>query len=154
MAAMTNYEDNIFFLNTIVKTLRSGVTLDIDPDYFREKIVEDIFFVDSSLARIYSSLKENVHMIRRTEYLRDLMRAKKIFVDFLSEILDGEMAFSPHLDSYFSKLRAARSEHLADIQAIHNMLDEPEMAEPEEADTISKAEYQFLFQNDEPAEDE
>ncbi len=149
MAAKTNFDDNIFFINTVVKMLKAGVSLDIDPEYFREKMIEDIFFVDSSLSRIYAALKENEHLIRRGEYLRNLVRAKRIFADFLTDLLEGDLAFAANLESYFSKFRAARSEHLADVQEIHHLLDRPAQPEGEEEDTISREEYRFLLQEDE-----
>jgi hypothetical protein len=153
MAAKTNFEDNIFYLNTLVKSLKAGISLDIDPDYFREKMVEDIFFVDSSLSRIYASLKDSVYLIRRAEYLRNLARAKRIFADFLTDVLEGGLTFANHLDQYYSKFRAARSEHLADVQEISHLLDRPHGDEVEQEDTISREEYRFLLQVDETPEE-
>ncbi|WP_455382657.1 hypothetical protein [Salinispira pacifica] len=148
MAAKTNFDDNIFFLNTIVKTLKAGISLDIDPEYFRDKLVEDIFFVDSGLSRIYAALKENHYLIKRAEYLRNLARAKRIFADFLTEVLESELPFASNLDTYFTKFRAARSEHLADVQEIHHLLDRPAHTEGEQEDIISHEEYKYLLQDD------
>ena len=33
--------------------------LDIDGEYFTEKIVEDLLFIDASLMQVFSSLKDN-----------------------------------------------------------------------------------------------
>jgi Mg2+ and Co2+ transporter CorA len=154
MAAKTNFDDNIFFVNTIVKTLKAGISLDIDPEYFREKMVEDILFVDSSLSRIYAALKENEHLIKRAEYLRNLARAKRIYADFLTDVLEGNLTFSANLDGYFSKFRASRSENLADVQEIHHLLDRPGHPEAEQEDIISHEEYKYLLEDDEQAAEE
>ena len=154
MAAKTNFDDNIFFLNTLVKTLKAGISLDIDPEYFREKIAEDIFFVDASLTRIYAALKESAHLIKRADYLRNLARAKRIYADFLTEVLESDLTFASNLDSYFSRLRAARSEHLADVQEIHHLIDRPGHPGGEQEDTISDEEYKYLLEDDEEPTEE
>ena len=59
MSVKVHYEDNLFFLHSILRTLESGLRLDIDPEYFKDKILEDIFFIDASLMRTFSALKEN-----------------------------------------------------------------------------------------------
>ena len=60
-----NYDDNIFFLNSIIKTLDNGFFLDIDANYFTDKIVEDLFFIDRCIRKILESLNKNQLMIRR-----------------------------------------------------------------------------------------
>jgi len=154
MAAKTNFEDNIFYLSTLVKSLKAGISLDIDPEYFREKMVEDILFVDSNLSRIYSALKEGVYLIKRNEYLRNLARAKRIFADFLTDTLEGGYSFASSLDQYSTKFRASRSEQLADIQAINHLLDQPLSENVEQGDIISRDEYRFLFQADDQSDDQ
>jgi hypothetical protein len=153
MAAKINYEDNIFFLDTIVSALKSGLTLDIDPEYFRDKVVEDVFFVDTSLKRIYVSLKENNFLIRRAEYLRSLLRVSRLFREFLDRLVNKEVAFASHLEPYFLKLRGAATDHEAIAGEIMDIL---EVTEPTEVDQdfVSQDEFRFLLEEDEQDEDE
>lgn len=153
MAAKINYEDNIFYLDTIVSSMKTGLALDIDPDYFRDKVVEDIFFVDTSLKRIYESLKENSFLIRRAEYFRSLLRVSRIFTEFLVSLLNKDVGFARHLEPYFLKLRSAASEHEGIASEIEDIL---QVSEPAEADQdfVSQDEFRFLLEEDEQEEEE
>jgi hypothetical protein len=150
MTEKIHYEDNIFFLNSMVKTLKNGLSLDVDPEYFIDKVIEDVFFIDSTLARVFASLKENPYLIKRTDHLRSLLRVKKVFIDFLEEIFEGKLAFAVNLEPFFPKFRAARNEHIKDAAEIHALIDNPPPIEPSDDDIISAAEFQFLLKEDEP----
>ncbi len=149
MSMKVHYEDNLFYLTTLIKSLKTGLTLDIDPEYFIDKIIEDILFVDSSLVKSFNSLKANPHLIKRKEYLRALLRTKKVFIDLLEETVSGRLAFSPNLEPFFPKFRISLSEHIRDSSEIHALLDEQPATEEPENDIISPTEYQFLLEEDE-----
>lgn len=148
MAAHTNYDDDIFFLQTMVKTLRTGLTLEVDRSLFRDKVIEDLLFVDKTLQRISGSLEASHYLIRRSEYLRDLLRAKRAFADFLDEIIAGSLPFAANLDSVVDALQSARTQHVRDIADIQTAMDrEGESGEPQ--DVVSQDEYRFLLRSDE-----
>lgn len=153
MAARINYEDNIYYLDTLVSTIQTGLSLDIDPEYFRDKIVEDLFFVDRSLKRIFESLSENAFLIRRAEYLRSLLRVTRIYAEFLKQLLENKIEFAQHLEPYFLKLRAAEAEHQRTAGRIEEML---QVAEPSEGDEdfVSQDEFRFLLQEDDSEDEE
>jgi hypothetical protein len=65
MTTKIHYDDNIFYLDSMVKTVKSGLSLDIDPEYFIDKVIEDILFLDSALLRTFASLKANFYLIKR-----------------------------------------------------------------------------------------
>lgn len=153
MAARINYDDDIYYLDTLVSAVQTGLTLDIDPEFFRDKIVEDIFFVDVTLKRIFDSLEENSFLIRRAEYLRSLLRVARIFVDFLHRLLTKEIGFAEHLEPYLLKLRGAVADHEQIAEKIGDML---QVAEPSEGDEdfVSQDEFRFLLQEDDSDEEE
>ena len=151
MAHKVNYDDNLFFLMTLTRTLRAGVQLDIDPDYYLDKTVEDLFFIDRTLERIYESLRLNAYLINRREHLRELMRAKRAFADVLDEILDGTPAFSGHLAPFRTGLSEARDRHVRDISDIQRSMS-VESTEEDDQTIVSQDEYRFLLQNDDEQE--
>ena len=151
MTTRVNYDDNIFFLQTMIQTLDSGVQLSIDGQLFRDKFVEDIFFVDATLSRILSQLGQNRLLIRRSEYLRSLLRAEKLFVDLLGKCLDESNPFAAELQETVHKLRACRSVHERDLDDIRNMLQNPGELEQEE-DLVSQEEFRSLLQEDDSGE--
>jgi hypothetical protein len=149
MAERIHYEDDLFFLNTYIKGLKDGFTLDIDPDFYLDKVVEDIFFIDATLDRIFSSLRENVHLIKRSEYLRSLMRTKQAFEAFLSDVVEGKLPFAEHLEPFLPRLRASLNEHGNDVAEIHAMLKQLGYSFPEHQDMISEEEFRHLLSGDE-----
>ncbi len=151
MAHKVNYDDNLFFLMTLTRTLRAGVQLDIDPDYYLDKTVEDLFFIDRTLERIYESLRLNAYLINRREHLRELMRAKRAFADVLDEILDGTPTFSGHLAPFRTGLSEARDRHVRDISDIQRSMS-VESTEEDDQTIVSQDEYRFLLQNDDEQE--
>lgn len=152
MAAKINYEDNIFFLTTLTRDLSTGVKLDIDPDVFRDKILEDVLFVDTALIRMYESLQENRRLIRRLEYLRALLRAERVFIDFLEAVTSSSVPFSEHLEPFFTKLRATRREHA-------NIAGEMDLAirssgDEDSEDLVSEEEFRTLLEPYSDTEDQ
>jgi hypothetical protein len=147
MAARVNYEDNLFYIMTLTRALRSGLQLEIDPDYFRDKIVEDIFFLDRVLEQIYEALRLNSYLINRRDHLRELMRAKRAFADMLDEVLETRVAFSDHLEPFRAKLAGAREQHVRDLSDIQSSMDSGASTEDQQS-IVSQDEYRFLFRND------
>lgn len=147
MTTRVNYDDNIFFLQTMIQTLDSGVQLSIDGQLFRDKFVEDVFFIDATLSRILSQLRQNRLLIRRSEYLRALLRAENLFVELLGKCLDESNPFAGELQETVHKLRACRSVHERDLDDIRAMLRNPEELEQEE-DLVSQEEFRSLLQDD------
>ena len=144
MSVKVHYEDNLFFLHSILRTLESGLRLDIDPEYFKDKILEDIFFIDASLMRTFSALKENGYLINRAAYLRSLRRTVRAFADFLLRLNDGELGVPEIVNAYQERLASTLTTHQRVIRDIDGMLDH--LAPDEEAsDVVSSEEYDFLL---------
>ena len=152
MATRVNYEDNLFFLMSLTRTIRSGLQLELDPDYFRDKLVEDIFFVDRTLAQIYEALRTNTYLINRRDHLRELMRAKRNFADMLDDVLEGGPAFAASLGGYRAKLAGARDQHVRDISDVQKAMDTG-VPEEDQQTIVSQDEYRFLFESDDSEEE-
>jgi hypothetical protein len=147
MATRVNYDDNLFYVTSVIRTLRSGLALELDVDFFQDKIVEDIFFVDRILEQIYEALRVNSFLINRKDHLHELMRAKRNFADLLNEILEESGPFAAHLAGFAPKLSEARERHVNDITDIQNAMDAPADTEDQQA-IVSQDEYRFLLQNE------
>lgn len=144
MPVKVHYDDNLFFLHSMVRMIDAGLRLDVDPEYFRDKILEDIFFIDATLLRVYSSLKENALLINRTGHLRTLRRTIAAYVDFLRRLLDSEIALGDLVDSYRAKLTSTLQTHERVRAELDGSL-ERDSSEEESSDTISSQEYGFLL---------
>lgn len=151
VTAHTNYDDNLFYAIALIRGLQNGLALEIDAEYFRDKTVEDLFFIDRTLDRIYESLRHNAFLVNRREHLRSLMRAKRIFADLLDDLLEARVAFATHLDSNRTRFSDAREKHVKDMSDIQAAIDqETGTAEPESM--VSQDEYRFLLRTDDEGE--
>ena len=151
MTNQINYDDNIFYLQSLIKGLRTALHLDLDPEYFRDKLVEDIFFVDRTLQQIYETLGANTYLINRSDHLRELVRAKRAYCDFLDEAAKQESASASLLAGLSAKISSAREQHVRDIADIQGMMDGRTPTE-EPKTIVSQDEYRFLFEEQESDE--
>ncbi|MFP4642766.1 MAG: hypothetical protein ACLFM0_00270 [Spirochaetales bacterium] len=147
MAARVNYEDNIFFLSAIIKTLSTGMSLDIDSEIFREKVVEDIAFVHSTITRLHDSLRNNVYLIRRTEYMRELSRAVQLFIKFLEKVEEPGTSFRDAVAENEATFRRYRDEQTRMERELTRALRSTPKNTEEQEDIIGQDEYRFLFED-------
>ena len=149
-----HYEDNLFFLMTLVKALKTGLTQDLDAEYFIDKIIEDIFFIDSTLTKTFHSLKTSNSSHQKERIPSGTSSNEKSLYRIPRRTCDGKLAFSPNLEPFFPKLSATLNEHIKDNAEIHLLLDDPDFfGEAIEEDLISQAEYQFLLEEAETPPD-
>ncbi|POQ98302.1 hypothetical protein AU468_13885 [Alkalispirochaeta sphaeroplastigenens] len=156
MPAKIHYQDNLFFLHSIIRTIESGLRLDIDPEYFRDKILEDIFFVHAVLQRKHRMLKEQEQLIHRTTYLRALRRTAAFFRTFLSRLLESETSFQDAFTPYLERLKTITAEQEALVRDVEAILDRVEPEEDTASSIVSSEEFSFLLaeDRDEPDGDE
>ena len=151
MTTKTNYENNIFYLQTLLKTARNGLSLEIDAEYFQGKILDDILFLSSSLSAMYASLKANTHLIKKTNYLRSLLRTKRDFTELVQNILEKKLPLAYCLEAELPKLKTCMAEQKLDIDEIKAQVENRGQNEGlAESDIISSEEFHFLLKpNDE-----
>ncbi len=152
MSRRIHYYDNLFFLTEMIRVLKRTLSRNIDADYFKEKIIEDILFIDSSLERIYISLRENSYLINRIRYLQEIMKVKKQFIGFTSKIINKEIKFAEHIENIFKKLEISKKEHKKDVKEIEATLN-ANNKNPDAKEIISSEEFKFLFMNIDDSEE-
>ncbi len=112
MPQMIHYQDDLFFLSTQVKALASVLSTEADPEYFKERVVGDIAFLDAQLRNFGSMLAKNALLIDRTEYLKLLERTIKAFSGILEKLVGNEYpraeAYAMEAGEFRERLRAQR----------------------------------------------
>ncbi len=144
MAKKTHYEDALFFLTVMIRNLHDAVKLNIDADYFADKILEDCLFIDSVIQRIYKALVENNHLIYNSTYFHSVMKVKIVYGRLLDAVIqvDGDLreTFGPH----HSRLQHISADHLDDVQVIRQELGQMD-AQNIDTCIISNDELHFLL---------
>jgi hypothetical protein len=152
MGSKVHYEDDLFFLHSILRTVEAGLRLDIDAELFRDKVLEDVFFIDATLMRIFSSLKDNPYLISRANYLRSLRRTVVAFSSFVEQFARGDLGYGEAVAAYHDRLETALRAHRQVRKEIDQILDEEDVSE-ETASLISTEEYSFLLAEDREADE-
>jgi hypothetical protein len=152
MAVSVNYDDSIFYVQTMVKTLSTGMNLDVDPVIFKEKIVEEILFVDSAINQILQRLRDNYRLIHRTEYLRMLLRGINGYVELLDACVNGKLAQSEELADFFPKLNRLLESHEEQAREIQAALQQGAVGADAPEDVVSQEEFRFLLREEEEDE--
>jgi hypothetical protein len=94
MNKQINFEDSIFIINTRIRMIRDMLLLEADPDLFLEKTLDDVDFIDRTLAILLEQLSNNKRFIERTEQFHNLAGTERIFGDVLSDMVTGDSALS------------------------------------------------------------
>ncbi len=144
MAEKIHYDDNIFFMTALIRTLDDAVNLSVDADYFAEKVLEDTLFLDTSIQKLYSSLKENTHLISRDAYLHSIMKLKKAYGKLLENLLSTTGNFAAHFETMRPKIRRIAAGHLNDVNEVRKDLNEVKKSKVDN-DMISYDELNFLM---------
>ena len=147
MAEKVYYDDNIFYLNEIIATIDDAVKLDIDSELFLDKVVEDILFVESILARLHGSLSENELLIRRSEHLRRIMQSKQRFTGLLEDILNHRSSIGSELLPFFPKFRELVFEQQRHIDEIRGFLRTSSESAEQNEDMVSQEEFRILMED-------
>ena len=146
MTRRINYEDDIFTLALQVRCLQDTLKLEVDPELFRDRILGDIAWLDATIGRLYRSLRESSLYVKRQEYLRELQKLKRAFLEPLDALIQGHSPFSGHLAGGLTDLRVVRDANARDIEEMKLLLSE--VAAPEEQHIVSTEELRFLMSPD------
>ena len=145
MTRRVNYEDNIFYLNMILKQLTAAFKLNIDVGVFKERIIEEIRFLDTAIEEIFQSLERNPLMIDRLDHLKDLQKLNRSFVTVMEDILAGDLPLAQALEDsvpLVERLLEARRDQLSrlrELTAVH------QLSQGEAEQIVSEAEFRYLL---------
>ncbi len=128
----------------MIRALNDAVKLNVDAEYFADKILEDTLFIDGSIQRIYGSIRENNHLIKRNNYLHSIMKLKKGYSRLLEDLLNTKEPFAAPFETMRPKLRRLAANHMDDAKEIRNGLKKVD-EKPAEGDVISHDELHFLM---------
>ncbi|MGA2612939.1 MAG: hypothetical protein ABSG38_05755 [Spirochaetia bacterium] len=145
MTRKINYEDDIFSLALQVRCLQDILKLEIDPEFFRERVLGDIAWADVMIGKVYQSLVASSLFVKRQEHLREIQKLKRAFVDAIDGLIGKRVPFAQHVTDSGERLRAIRDLHEKDIADIRELLAGRGQGAPEEEHMVSAEELKFLM---------
>jgi hypothetical protein len=145
MEKQINFGDNIFFLTLILKDLSSGIRLSLDNDMFLDKLVEDIFFLERSIEKVFELIKERVLLIDRLEHLKNLETLSSDFAAFLEETIMGDVPVAEHLAAFSEKFDSIKDNQHKMVSEMREIIHDTDQSETTEEDMVSREEFEFLL---------
>jgi hypothetical protein len=143
MTKKINYEDDIFTLSLLVRTLRDIMKLEIDPEFFRERITADINYLDGCINRIYQTLTASPFFLKRSDHLKAMQRLKRSFGELLDDISLRRVPCAEFLADQAERCRGLSEAHARDASAIRSSLAQPGSFEEEHI--VSEDEFRILM---------
>lgn len=110
------FQDNMYQLSRSLDILQEGLLLDLAPEFFFEKTVDDILFFDSTLQKLSVQLEGNPHMSGYLNLLHSLNSCQKKFLAVIDSILTQEGTLRESFSQLEPKLRQ--------IKKIHSLLND------------------------------
>jgi hypothetical protein len=144
MTQKIHYDDSIFFLADMIKTLKNGLALDIHGDFFIDRIISEIEFIHGLLHTIAGLLKGNTQILGREASLRYLSKTIRTFVSLLASIRDGKLASSVDLSPLFTGFDSMIRSYDPVLEDIQSILTEAEESEGN-TELVSQEEFKFLL---------
>ena len=86
MSQMIHYQDDLFSLSVLVRSLDLILSTETDPDFFAERVASGLEFLSKSLESFGALLEQNSLLIERAEYLKLLERTIKTFIGILGRL--------------------------------------------------------------------
>ncbi len=145
MAKKIHFTDNLFYLNRGIDRLSDGLQLDLDADFYLDKMTDDILFFDSIIEKTYQILKENSSLGEYYEQMRNLYAAQKKFIGVLSTVINAKTCFTSEFTPFMIKFREIleSNEYISNI--IYTQLSSGRQMS-DAYDVVSQDEMSALFQ--------
>jgi hypothetical protein len=118
MAKRIHFEDDIFYLHACIRIARDALALDLDSEFFLDKTMEDLVFIDTTLARLLKELLENERLIERKEQLLNLAETEERFGALIAALQTGQGSIAAGLAPFserFAEFRSASLRRRAEI---------------------------------------
>jgi hypothetical protein len=112
MAKRIHFEDDIFYLHACIRLARDATALDLDPELFLNKAMDDFSFIDATLNRLLRELLGNDRLIERKEQLLNLFETEERFADLIAAIQTGHGSIAGALGPFSERFAEFRSDSL------------------------------------------
>jgi hypothetical protein len=145
MINIIHYDEDIFFLSIMVKRLIDGLKLELDGPLFLIKIVEEIEFISRSIEYFMSSLQGNNLKVNRLQYLKNLYKLNKLFIELLHGILTDQILFSKNVKNHSAHFSELRDHHISHELKIKSGLHIDKNQMKYDHDMLSEEEYKILL---------
>jgi hypothetical protein len=148
MAKRIHFEDDIFYVNLLIRTFRDGTELDLDMELFLAHAFDELTFIDETLERLLAALSENERLLERGDQLLNLMEAEERFAEAFGRLMSGKGTLAQGLEPFaerLAELKARSRKRRSTIEGTAAL--KPEV--PDDPYVVSQVELNELLREDE-----
>jgi hypothetical protein len=151
MSQMIHYQDDLFSLSVLVKSLDLILSTETDPDFFAERVGADLDFLDGSLESFALLLEQNSLLIERAEYLKLLERTVKAFIGVLGRLEGSGYPRAQAFAGNGARIASTSAKQRALLGRLSGLLSDS-LSGDAETDLVSQDELSGLLREPSPPE--
>lgn len=107
------FQDNIYHLARSIDVVYEGLMLDLSPEFFLDKTVDDLLFFDATIQKLCRQIQTNQQMAGYGAIQQNLYSCQMRYVNLLDFILRGQSALQTDFGPLLPKLQGIRNAHIA-----------------------------------------
>jgi hypothetical protein len=151
MTRKINYEDDLFALSLLVRTLRDLAQLEVDAELFRDAVLAVLAAVEQAAERIGTGLQASPFLVHRDEHLRELQKLERSLAVLMEELGGGKAALAAGLRDRADGFLVSAAAHENQADAIDGLLDGTSGVD--DGHIVSAEELRFLTAPPDEADD-
>lgn len=150
-----DFEDNLFYLDELIRVLRRGFLLHLDTRFFKTHLQEQISFVIDMVEQLTEVTLNSGSSIKKQSHFRDLLKSITKAEEIPKVITAGKNDLSRTIENEERLLRDFEAALSQSRQELSKALDACEGAAESDTEQISEEEMRFLLmESAEEGEDE
>lgn len=106
------FQDNLYQLTRTADLLKEGLMLDLSSDYFFDKTIDDLLFLDASIQKIARHILANPRISGHVTILHMLRSCQERYIDVLALIITRKSAMEENFLPLFPKIQSIKNNHL------------------------------------------
>lgn len=107
------FHDNIYQLSRSIDVLNEGLMLDLSPEYFLDKTVDDLLFFDMSIQKLYNQIQANSQLSDYITIMHNLYSCQNNYIKLISFILSGKTSMNEEFFALRPKLNEIKAIHIS-----------------------------------------
>jgi len=138
-----------------LKQLAAALKLAVDPELARDKLLEDLAFLERAAGSVFNSLRDNHLLIDRSEHLQELARFNRQFVALLEDIIAGRPTGAAALlpEGGRELVERIRQDLVRELAEIRETVTSHRLGAGDQEHIVSEEEFKFLLASEESSGD-
>ena len=103
------FQDNLYQLSRFIDTVHEGLMLELAPEFFFDKTVDDLLFFDAFIQKIYNQIQNAPQLTDYVESLHNLHSCQERYIRLIDSILQEKVSMKEKFTVLLPKLQGIRN---------------------------------------------